>query len=202
MAVFSSDLGRAKITAEGICRAQIAPPGESPLVPMSTRNLREKNYGSMEGKFWRASPPWPLPPGWVAPESKISMRRRVKTFFDEHLLPLLMRDPHGEQNVAVVAHGIILQQLWSYLIEIFNPADVDLAILSRRPVWSNTGYMTISITPKQPEMTPLPVFMQGFALVVLGIDGKEHLISLHRTRGGVASAAHDVKQKKIDQFFR
>ncbi|KAJ5481977.1 hypothetical protein N7475_000789 [Penicillium sp. IBT 31633x] len=25
MAVFSSDLGRAKITAEGICRAQIAP---------------------------------------------------------------------------------------------------------------------------------------------------------------------------------
>lgn len=122
-----------------------------------------------------------------------------------------MRDPHGRQNIAVVAHGIILQELWSYFIEIFNPADkqgapgiydTNMTTLHTKPVWSNTGYMTILITPNPTEKTTLPNVMPNFAFVILSIDDKKHLANLHRTRGGVGTAAHDGKQRKIDQFFR
>ncbi|KAJ5826885.1 hypothetical protein N7447_003648 [Penicillium robsamsonii] len=198
---FSSDLSRARITAEGVCYAQVSPSGTQ-LQPILTQSLREKDYGSMEGRFWKESPPSPRPRDWVIPESKESMRKRAKSFFDEHLLPILMRDPNGRQNIAVVAHGIILQELSTYLFEIFNPADINMTTLHRRPVWSNTGYMTILITPTQTERTVLPTVMPGFAFVVLSIDDKKHLANLHRTRGGVGTAAHDVKQRKIDQFFR
>ncbi|KGO68237.1 Histidine phosphatase superfamily, clade-1 [Penicillium italicum] len=211
MTVFSSDLSRARITAEGVCRAQVSLSGEAPLQPILTRNLREKDYGSMEGRFWKTPPPISRPRDWVMPESKASMRKRAEIFFDEHLLPLLMRDPHGQQNVAVVAHGIILQEIWTYFTDIFSPPDTkvtpgvcntDMTTLHRKPVWSNTGYMTILITPNATEMTMLPTAMPGFAFFVLSIDEKKHLANLHRTRGGVGTAAHDTKQRKIDQFFR
>lgn len=201
-AVFSSDLSRARITAEGICHAQATISTETHLVPRLTQDLREKSFGSMEGQLWKATLPSPLPADWIVPESKTSMRKRAKTFFEEHLLPLLMCDPHGRQNVAVVAHGIILQELWSYLIEIFTPGDIGMSTSFQRPVWSNTGYTTISITQKQAERIASPILKQDFAFVVLCIDGREHLKNLHRTRSGVGSAAHDVKQKRIDQFFR
>ncbi|OQE18119.1 hypothetical protein PENFLA_c022G02648 [Penicillium flavigenum] len=209
--VFSSDLRRARITAEGVCHAQVSPSDETPLQPILTRNLREKDYGSMEGSFWNTSPPSPRPRDWVIPESKASMRQRAENFFNKHLLPLLMRDPHSQQNIAVVAHGIILQELWSYFIEIFNPADTKVApgicdtnmtTLHRKPVWSNTGYMTVSITPNPTEKTMLPTIMPGFAFVVLGIDDKKHLANLRRTKGGIGTSAHDAKQKRIDQFFQ
>ncbi|CAG7946922.1 unnamed protein product [Penicillium nalgiovense] len=211
MTVFSSDLSRARITAEGICHAQVSLSDGTPLQPILTRNLREKDYGSMEGRFWNTSLPSPRPQGWVIPESKASMRQRADDFFNKHLLPLLMRDPHGQQNIAVVAHGIILQELWSYFIEIFNPADTKVApgicdtnmtTLHRRPVWSNTSYTTVLITPNLTERAVLPTVMPKFAFVVLGIDDKKHLANLRRTKGGIGTAAHDVKQKRIDQFFQ
>ncbi|KGO53572.1 Histidine phosphatase superfamily, clade-1 [Penicillium expansum] len=211
MTVFSSDLSRARITAEEVCRAQVSPSGETPLQPILTQNLREKDYGSMEGRFWKTSPPLPRPRDWVMPESKASMRKRAEKFCDEHLLPLLICDPHDQQNVAIVAHGIILQELWSYFTEIFNPADTkgapgicdtDMSTVHNKPIWSNTGYMTIRITPNATERTMLPTAMPGFAFVILSIDDKRHLANLHRTRGGVGTAAHDTKQRKIDQFFR
>jgi hypothetical protein len=62
--------------------------------------------------------------------------------------------------------------------------------------------MTVLVTPDLTEKTMLPTVMPGFAFVVLGIDDKKHLASLRRTRGGVGTAAHDVKQKRIDQFFQ
>jgi hypothetical protein len=163
----------------------------------------------MEGRFWNTSPPSPRPRDWVIPESKASMRQRAERFFNKHLLPLLMRDPHSRENIAVVAHGIILQELWSYLIESFNLADTNVApgtcetnmtTPHRRPVWSNTGYMTVLVTPDLTEKTMLPTVMPGFAFVVLGIDDKKHLASLRRTRGGVGTAAHDVKQKELINF--
>ncbi|KAJ5588515.1 hypothetical protein N7537_011193 [Penicillium hordei] len=202
MTVFSSDLSRARITAEGVCRAQVPPAGETPLQPILTPNLREKDYGSMEGCFWKTPPPLPRPRDWVIPETKASMRKRAQDFFDEQLLPILMRDPHGRQNIAVVAHGIMLQELWTYFIGIFNPADTNMTTLHTNPVWSNTGYMTILITPIPTERTMLPNVVPNFTFVVLSIDDKKHLANLHRTRGGVGAAAHDMKQRKIDQFFR
>jgi probable phosphoglycerate mutase len=201
-AVFSSDLSRARITAECICRAQVSPKDEVPLKPVLARNLREKDFGSMECRVWKAAPPTPLPSDWTVPESRISMRHRAKLFFDEYLLPLLMRDLDGQHKIAVVAHGLILQELWSHLIELFVPADSELTIPYRRPMWSNTGYMTVLIRPKATEKSLSPVPMPGFAVVVLGVDDKKHLVSLRRTGGGLASAAHDRKQRKIDQFFR
>lgn len=37
---------------------------------------------------------------------------------------------------------------------------------------------------------------------ILTIDSKEHLSGLRRTRGGIGSATHDMRQKRIDQFFK
>ena len=104
------------------------------------------------------------------------------------------------------------------------------ALLS--PSWSNTGFMELLIQMKQtPSASPLQrqltspdlrvspnsitdtevpssdspvgdVVLQGWSMKILAVDSKDHLASLRRTRGGIGSASHDSKQKRIDQFFK
>lgn len=174
------------------------------------------------------------------------MRQRATSFLHGHFLPLLFDKSEQEMNVAVVAHGLILRVLWSCLVELFDPMHVSIApgIALRdgepasliSPIWSNTGYMALSIqssppsrpsiqqqpsyhntpatadsamktaqdpTPTQVISTPdaLPL-LHGWSMTVLTIDGKEHLSGLRRTRGGIGSATHDARQKRIDHFFK
>ncbi|KAK0663098.1 Broad-specificity phosphatase [Lasiodiplodia hormozganensis] len=44
--------------------------------------------------------------------------------------------------------------------------------------------------------------LHGWTTQVVTINGKEHLIGLKRTGGGVGSSKHDQKQKSIDTFFK
>lgn len=171
------------------------------------------------------------------------MKNRATSFLNQHLLPLIFDDFKHEANIAIVSHGIMLRVLWSRLVELFDPMYISIAPGVRlwngepaafiSPVWSNTGYMMLSIqqsypvpalsTGKQssfhapapavqatakatrPTETSVPdVFylLHGWSMKVLAIDNKEHLTGLRRTRGGIGSATHDARQKRIDQFFR
>lgn len=166
-AVFASDLSRARLTAEGICRLQ--PPAQSSVTPILTRDLRERDFGSLEGISWNSSHSLSGSASSSSAaaqtefESHISMTQRANSFLGDHLLPLLLdeQDPNHEQEVAIVAHGIILRVLWSCLAGLFNPMEVHIAPgaalrhgseIAVNPVWSNTGFMAVHIQPIM--MTP------------------------------------------------
>ncbi|KAJ5578260.1 uncharacterized protein N7459_007224 [Penicillium hispanicum] len=242
--VFSSDLRRARDTAEGICRLQPAP-----LDPIIAPNLREKDFGSLEGLHFNApsassrhSETWSARPmnisssAHVESESVVSMKRRANSFLNEHLIPLMLERPNLRSNVAIVAHGIILRVLWGCLVEIFDPISISLATGDSSiddgpaafitPGWSNTGVMELLIEPSpalsttqdsapspsagsaidaQPPAENTPAFnylLHGWSMKILSINNKVHLAGLHRTRGGIGSASHDTRQKKIDHFFK
>ena len=88
--------------------------------------------------------------------------------------------------------------------------------------WSNTGYLHLDIyqqstvaadaskdfandiavskreaTRATASLPPLP-----FRMTIMAVNGKDHLQSLKRTRGGVGSSGHDEGQKKIEAFFK
>lgn len=151
------------------------------------------------------------------------MRRRATSFLDQNLLPLLFDSPDTETDVAIVAHGIILRVLWNCLVELFDPMSISLApgIPSWRgepaalvsPAWSNTGFMILLIQPssampatessvQRQASCVSDTLLQEWTMQILAIDKKDHLAGLRRTRGGIGSASHDVKQKRLDQFFK
>lgn len=159
--VFASDLSRARITAEGICRHQSSRNDGPPLTPTLTPDLRERDFGSLEGRRWTG-------PSFLAhaeSESKVSMKRRATSFLNKYLLSLFFDNPDRDMNVAIVSHGLLLRTLWSCLGELFDPRHISsapgIALWKGEPaalilpVWSNTGYMTLSIrqNPPQPHST-------------------------------------------------
>lgn len=158
--VFASDLSRARITAEGICRHQAASNNGSHLTPILTTDLRERDFGSLEGQRWTARTVLAR----VESESKVSMKQRATSFLNEYLVPLFFEYPDQELNVAIVSHGIILRILWRCLVEVFDPMHLSVApgiplwkgepatLIS--PVWSNTGYMTLSIQETSAQSQP------------------------------------------------
>lgn len=178
--VFSSDLQRAQLTAEGICRErnrqrcqlQSRAGKDAAAVtvsPFSTPDLREQDFGSREGTRWDVSdddPDATASDTFVAPESEASMRERANRFISENLLPLLFEEDDGanEKCVGVVAHGIILRVLWRCLVRLFEPQGVvikpDVRPLSDRPgrsfmpVWSNTGFLELEIRQKVTSSLP------------------------------------------------
>lgn len=250
--IFASDLTRARHTAEGICRHQ--PPGEDGalLTPTLTPDLRERDFGSLEGKRPRRScsstDSRSRPDGdtsrHVESESSSSMKRRATSFLESHLLPLIFENTRTRDTVAVVSHGILLRVLWSCLVELFDSMNISMTgdISTRHdgsaslliPSWSNTGYMSLSIHshPLPPPLPPrlestsqasskprleqsvtssatedrtTPVsdaLLNGWSMKILAVNNKEHLSGLRRARGGIGSASHDDRQRRIDHFFQ
>ncbi len=160
--IFSSDLQRAFRTAEAIREAQSLTPPETTKLQL----LREQDFGFYEGKKFFERPKdgsqngkeahleaHRNEPGFVEVESKESMRIRVETFIDAHLVQL-MHELEEEKSVAVVAHGIILSHLWRAILKRFHPfvtvaPSVQLAArgfsLEYIGGWSNTGYMELEV---------------------------------------------------------
>lgn len=221
--IFSSDLQRARITAEGICAALSSTSGEGVLKPTLARALRERDFGSMEGvrsmkddgqNHPESGIDEDLSQKWKSCESEISMRSRAETFFNEHLRAILdLESDHHDDNqvVIIVAHGIILRVFWYYLSGLFLPENIvfdihDYPIWSEdtfRPSWSNTGFLNLCIVPSGSEPEGLPQFLlRGWHMKVQASNYIDHLNGLRRTRGGIGSAAHDKKQKQIKDFFR
>lgn len=141
----SSDLDRATDTAKVMCHYQL---GSGPaLEPIQVPALREQCFGcgSQTVSTSRA-------------ESMASMKLRVNGFLRDYILPLLADRTQGSgAAVAIVAHGVILQVVWSCLADLFGPQSFHLATTVGRndgnymhPVWSNTGIMELDIRPGGP----------------------------------------------------
>jgi broad specificity phosphatase PhoE len=163
--LFSSDLQRAVITAEAIREAQDPVPPETTKLQL----LREQDFGFYEGKKFFERPRQGNKsgkdahleahrdePGFVDVESKESMRIRVESFIDAHLLQLI-HEVEGDKSVAVVAHGIILSHLWRAILKRFHPfGTVESSMQATAPGisleylggWSNTGYLDLEVKKK------------------------------------------------------
>lgn len=169
--VFSSDLERAQLTAEGICAEpsqQVEQRlGGPALTPLLTPYLREQYFGTLEGTSLKSSRTASgqnyggMDTGFstVSAESQASMEARVNAFLSEYLLPVLLSDTSDDETVAVVAHGVILRVLWLCLTSLFNPQDIRFAPgvawnlrpgVPFIPIWSNTGFVELYIQRRLP----------------------------------------------------
>lgn len=172
--IFSSDLQRARMTADAVRAAQPLPAlstgGNTTLQTVQLPILREQDFGSFECKPWNSrattsSTVQGINQGDVEKNSKDpvdkesheSMLARTTMFLDDHLHPLLLADQKANKVVAVVSHGILLSVLWRCLLMRFAPQTVMLAPgvgtnasfrpLAYLPAWSNTGYLELDLIP-------------------------------------------------------
>ncbi|KAF4314627.1 phosphoglycerate mutase family protein [Botryosphaeria dothidea] len=155
--IFASPLQRARKTAQAILGAQSSPA----LTITSVPAIQEQDFGSFEGKTWLEGPSAnkPRPAGFVDPESKESMARRVDGFLDEHMAALWRSAAAGERNVvAIVSHGIILSVLWRRILRRLPPNSVSIRrelLIPGKPVsleyiggFSNTGYLELEMSSR------------------------------------------------------
>ncbi|PSS06672.1 hypothetical protein M430DRAFT_111064 [Amorphotheca resinae ATCC 22711] len=198
--IFSSDLQRAFKTAEAIRNAQ----STSSTVILKSGLLREQDFESLVEKHRNG-------PGFRDVESKESMRVRMETFVNSHLLEHFVTRTDDE-TVAVVAHGIILTYLWRCILQRFdhksvlvapdvNVADRGLA-LQHLGFWSNTGYLDLDIKQEKASGQGMGTQPELLSLVVKAVNSQEHLRGLKKTRGGIGSMKHDANQKTMDAFVK
>lgn len=221
--IFSSDLQRARMTAEALRpvskHGEDATSNEPAKTFVMLEALREKNFGSLEGQSWIQHTKAARDLGYGDQESQGSMETRAKAFLNENILPLLADDSTEEETVAVVSHGIILSVLWRCLSALFSPQAIHTAAgvdkIGSTPAWSNTGYLELTIlplpvnkpshtlasNPTQPPSSTTAYALPGWQMKILTVNGQHHVSTLKRTRGGVGSSRHDKQQKQIDSFF-
>ncbi len=143
-AVYSSDLARARETAEAIAQAQ-----QRPLVTHT--GLRERCFGEFQGKTW----------GELEthfPDSALAWRKRVPDFAPaggESLLQLRERvvgtfaelaERHIGQQIAVVAHGGVLDILYraATQLDLQAPRSWKLGNATiNRVLWSPEGFSLV-----------------------------------------------------------
>ncbi|OJJ47075.1 hypothetical protein ASPZODRAFT_25153 [Penicilliopsis zonata CBS 506.65] len=212
--VFTSDLDRARQTAEGICQQQLGG-GISPI-PVATAALREQQSGLDNGRWWRA------PSTYEEPLE--SMQARANGFVWEKIIPPLLggsSSPSQEDEaiIAVIAHGVILQVLWACIVDLFETKDIRSGPNVQQPgmhgdpllpVWSNTGYLELEISPSGLNSARVPLVsgtattaapLVGWTLTIHAVDCTVHLDG---GRSGIAplNPAHESRQQSLDDFYR
>ena len=170
--------------------------------------------------------PNPTDPSFRPQETSEAMEVRAEAFLTDFILPLLAADNNNRDSaqecVAVVSHGLFLSVLWRILLQQFEPSSVTLGpnieiLSSGRPLeylpsWTNTGFLEAkisraageaasSISPSVERSQVLPA-LAGHSMIVLGVNGKDHLLGLKRARGGLGSAAYDAKQQSLEGFLK
>jgi len=184
---------------------------------MQLAELREKDFGSLEGKRSRDNNVGRAAT-LVEPETGEALRIRASRFLDAVLFPLLRELVASSSNasVVIVAHGLIHTSLWQE----FAPRDKRLAEgpgLSDSPpadeFLSNTGYHEAVVRPsiqRQDDPSGPHSFIVDESertlwleakFEIVAINSKSHLAGLRKTRGGIGSAAFDSKQRTVDSFF-
>ncbi|KAF3482700.1 uncharacterized protein GIQ15_02024 [Arthroderma uncinatum] len=198
--VFCSPLQRARVTADALKKDH-----DSKIV---VPDLSEKDFGSLERKSWVSPPAAETRDGFVPTESHEDLSARAKKFLDDYLPPVLQEGEEGEA-VAVVSHGVILSVLWRTLKQMCAPLSFSFgprASLDSHPIiWSNTGYLELEIgmipaNDQDGTLAGSADLSASLSIKVLVINGRQHLVSLKRTRG-IGSSKHDPKQRKMDAFF-
>ena len=150
-AVYTSDLGRARETAESI--------GEvSGVAPIPHQGLRERSFGMFEGKtFDEIHQTWPdhahnwrkRIPEWEPPqggESLLQLRERVTRTMSD------LAARHRGEQIAVVAHGGVLDTLYRIATgqEVNSPRTWELpngAI--NRLLWTPEGFTLVGWSDTQ-----------------------------------------------------
>lgn len=216
-AIVTSDLQRAWRTGAAIqaaypaaaaFSAPLPPPPYHPVRPAPltrTTLLRERDFRSLEGTPFRSVK---VNIEDVA-ESMASVRRRAQRFVDEVVLAEVMRVPDGrgvrsDDVLMVVAHGLLLPEIYACLAASVTRGGgvltIEPAVARRRPRapclvpwWSNTGYLECALVRDRSGRVA--------SINVLLVNSTLHLADLRRTGGGIGSAAHDDKQKKIESYF-
>ena len=166
--IFSSDLQRAFLTAKQVWSGQRREHGKA-VETLRIRKLpilRERDFGSFEcmpaSRADGAERDQQIrqQPDFQDVETRAAMARRTDQFLDEHLLPIVV-DPLAKlsQTVAVVAHGMILVDLWKCLLKRFALNSVSLGpnvpaplgpsfTLDKAATFSNTGYLHLSMSQR------------------------------------------------------
>ena len=231
--IFASTLQRAWITAGEIQKHQsVQNKGEKVPEIVQIDLLKEQDFGSFEMMSWSekrakaAIDPKtkdPDEPGFKPRETPESIKTRANKFVDDCLLPLLNTETEeNEDVVAIVSHGLFLQQLWKAIFIRFAPESVSVGPDAILPIpgqsigdikkWGNTGYLECTIRPgtltmvdaKIADATPTtgsPVdFFAGKGLKVLAVNESDHVADMKRD--GVGSSPYDFKQQSIKGFFK
>lgn len=113
--------------------------------------------------------------------------------------------PPGDAMVVIVSHGILLSHLWKCLSKLFHPTSVLATTLvvqkgwyqGKHPGWGNTGYLQLNILLGNNNSSS----GDRMTVVIEGVNEKEHLKNLRRTRGGIGSAKHDDRQRKMHGYL-
>lgn len=226
--VYSSDLQRAFMTANEICKAQnTAATSAQKIEVVQLELLREQDFGPLELVSWASrrvedSTSQQTDPEFKPKETAASMKSRADSFLDDFILPLLALDTDEPNCIAIVAHGIFLSHMWRALLLRFEPRSVtispDIASASQtleHMSWANTGYLEVDIhgSPHdgpgvltricsgQTEARPAHVLIAG-RMKIKSINDRRHLLKLKRSRGGIGSAAHDRRQQNVTNYFK
>ena len=180
--------------------------------------LREKDFGSLEGMYW-AKPAPPVSEGWVEPETSEAILLRVNQFLAAHLFPVVeeLLDGSGDAGkaVVVVAHGITLSHIVNALVAQLRSGKCPVYGLpdGGTTSWRNTGYFECFLEPltpgsfdpshpqSSPSQTQPTIFPSDLKATVERVDCVDHLAGLTKTRGGIGSARFDASQKTLDTFF-
>lgn len=188
--------------------------GTSPLKLVQLPELRERDFGSAEGKKYGVG----LSLAAAGAESRGQTRFRADGFVQAHLAPLLTA---ADECVVVVAHGLILNWLLRVLLARFGPGEMKRLGGTLTTGWSNTGYVELVVGvgaarlveaddgdcrvvesgDRTPIPTPPPPPPPQITLSVVGVNVLKHLEGLKKTRGGIGSAQFDKRQRTIDSFF-
>ena len=230
--MYASDLQRAWMTAEELRTGQGTCFKQGAVLPevVKLELLREQDFGSLEMTAWASrqtfeTPTIPTDPNFRHKETAEAMRTRADQFINDFLAPLwALADDSQNQCVAVVSHSLFLACLWKALINRFDARTIHLGPevgqaspdrpLEYMVMWANTGYLEAEIKVKPTDSAASSVLLDRslirqnptpfstLTLKVITINGKDHLLNLKRTRGGVGSAAYDTRQKNIDGFFK
>lgn len=133
----------------------------------------EQDFGFYEGKKWGQESDSSRDrhqPGFVEPETKEAMMRRIDEFLNDHLLPIFNgQGIHENPVIAIVSHGRILSVMWKRLlvylpsksVSFSREAQVNMPGYSLEHLggWGNTGYLELFLQHRLPEdstANPLP----------------------------------------------
>ncbi|KAI1132554.1 histidine phosphatase superfamily [Nemania abortiva] len=192
--LFSSNLQRAYQTAEAIAEACRTHDGQVTLDVIRVEELREKDFGSSEGKKFGAKEQDD------GSESAESMRVRIDRFLNHHLSPIVDELAAENVTVVVVSHGIILNVLLKALLSRYPPKSASSLVIGERSgseylaPWSNTGVL-------QARFEVIGSSPRTMHMVVEHTNNVDHLQGLKKTRGGIGSAKFDSRQRTMDSFF-
>lgn len=199
--VFSSDLQRASITAKATKEAFETELGGVTLGHTELKDLRERDFGILEGKSFKTKDSILNAEGLA--EVRSAVKERVDRFLDDHLIPLLQKNPQPEgqdetDTCIVVSHGIVLGTLYSAIKGRASQGRLTLVPElqntdgARGMVWwENTAYLEC-------EMSAVP---EGLVVRAIKFNCIEHLKNVSKTKGGIGSSKFDPNQSSMDAFL-